>query len=166
MSDLTYSASPEIEEIATKLKARYYLYIGHVDIDSIQFSEKSGPKPKKGKVADISGISSAWVREYLAQFGSTKLYCLSAWSEAWEELSPAAQEWAVFRLLLAVHEANNGQIKKPDVSEFGIITEFMCSIGLGAHWEKKVGELPSLLDGVDPLPIPLPDLDTDDGSTL
>jgi hypothetical protein len=163
--DITYVQSLELYEIALKLKERYYLHLGHVDLDIIYFAEKLGDKPKKGKIAELSGISNPWVKALLAKNqNDNKLYCMSVWSAEWLEVTPAKKEWMVFKMLCSVHPQNDGKLNKPDISDFGYIQEFFMNAGVGPYWESQ-DDLPSLL-GADPLAIPPPPDDTDEGSTL
>ena len=166
--EVTYIESFELLELATKLLSVYFVYIGHVDLEMIYFAEKSGEKPKKAKVGDISGLTSNWAKLLLAKSGkNNKLYCMSVWGTEWAELSPAQREWVVFSLLTAVSPFNDGKLVKPDISDRGYILEYFMNEGVGPYWEKSEN-LPSLLDG-DPLPIPLPpDPEEDEaaGSTM
>ncbi len=148
MSDIVYSDSPELKQLAEEMKERYYEYLGQVDIDVIDFTEKTGTMPKKAKT------------------GNDKLYNLAVWGEAWDDLAPSTREWLVFKMLYSLDPESAGKVRKPDVNEFGIMIEYFCSIGIGPHWEKADGQLPSLMDGASPLPIPLPPLEQDDGSTV
>jgi hypothetical protein len=165
MANIEFIESYELLELAQKLKERYYLFIGHVDLEIIFFAEKIGEKPKKAKVAELSGVSNPWVKSLMAKNGkNNKLYCMSVHSAEWAEFSPAKREWAVFKLLCSVNPNNDGKIRKPDIGDFGFILEFFMNLGIGPYWEKQ-DTLPSLL-GDDPLPIPPPPDDTDEGSTL
>ena len=157
-----YSESPEIKELATKLKDRYYLHLGHVELDLVYFAEKTGSKPKKGRVGEISGISNAWVKQILSQFGNNQQYCLSVWTAEWEALSPGMREWLIFDALYSIKPEQDGKLRKPDVSEHGPILEFMMGQGIGYLWRNGESDLPSLL-GDTPLAIPLP-ADTSDTS--
>jgi len=166
-----YDESPEIKDIATKLKERYYLYIGHVDLDVIYFAEitSENGKPKKAKLGQLEGVSSAWLKQKMIEDKKGVLYCLSVWAEEWDGLDPASREWFLFDLLYSVSGECDGKVRKPDISEHGIIMQYMHQAGVGTYWRTLEKPLPSLLSSVDPLPIPLPPTDEDAktaGSTL
>jgi hypothetical protein len=163
--DVTFVESFELLDLAQKLKERYYLFVGHVDLELMYFAEKVGEKPKKAKIGELSGVSNPWVKALMAKNGkNNKLYCMSVWSAEWAELSPAKREWTVFKLLCSVNPENDGKARKPDIQDFGFILDYFMNEGIGPYWESK-DTLPSLL-GADPLPIPPPPDDTDEGSTL
>jgi hypothetical protein len=163
--DVTFIESFELLELATKLRERYYIYVGQADLDLIYFAEKVGEKPKKGKVAELSGISNPWVKALMSKNGkNNKLYCMSVWGAEWSQLTPAQREWAVFKLLCSIEPANNGKLVKPDIQDFGFILEYFMNEGIGPYWESK-DTLPSLLAN-DPLPIPPPPLPDDGDATV
>ena len=162
MDKITFTAAPDLQLLASKLKDRYYLYLGHVDLEMVHFTFKSAEKiPKSAKIMELSSIKSAWVRQLLAMLHDNRLYCISVWEEMWLELSPAQQEWLLFDAMYTIHPACDSRLRKPEVVEHGIICEF-----LGPYWRKAEAPLPSLLGGIDPLPIPPPPLsdDTDDST--
>lgn len=161
MAEKTYSKSPELKQMAEKLKDRYYLHLGYIDLDNIYFGEIDGAKPKKAGLIEISGVSSPWVRQLMIEKNNT-LYCIACWGIEWEELSPARREWWLFNALHYISPENDGKLRKPDVQEWGIICE--CKEA-GPYWKTKEF-LPSLLDGNEPVPFPLPRDTTDEGSTL
>lgn len=161
----TYSESPEIRMLAEAIKDRYYLYVGHVDLDTVHFAEITGAaKPKKAKVGEISGISSPWVRQLIISLGNSRLYCMAVWSEEYEELSPASREWLVFEALYSIHPECDGKLRKPDVVEHGPIVEYFASTNVGLYW-RKAEILPSLLSGDAPLPIPPPAFEDAEGDS-
>jgi len=161
--DVTYIESHELLELATKLKDRYYLFLGHIDLELIYFAEMIGDKPKKAKVISLSGISNPWVKAILAKDGKNhKLYCLSAWGNEWSQLGPSSKQWAVFKLLCNVEPAMDGKLKKYDIQDHGFIQEYMSLAHIGPYWEKS-DTLPDMLAD-DPLPIPPPPLEEEDES--
>ena len=63
--DITYVQSLELYEIALKLKERYYLHLGHVDLDIIYFAEKLGDKPKfRGKSPHEISLNNTQITEF------------------------------------------------------------------------------------------------------
>jgi len=164
MAEPTFTESYELLGLAKKLQERYHFFLGQVDLEAIWFTEALGEKPKTAKVASISGITKPWLKQLLAKMDkNNKLYCLSVWSQEWENLSPAQREWAVFHCLYAVAPEAEGKMRKPDVQGYGPIIDF-----LGPYWERRQ-DLPSMLDGDEPLPIPPPPADEEDdeiGSTI
>lgn len=160
MAERIYNVSHELRGMAEKLVSRYYLYLGTVDLDNIFFAEIEGEKPKRGKVMEVSGIRSAWVKQERQKDNKT-LYCLSVWGEDWDDIDPYKREWMVFDALMRISPINDGSLRKPDIQEFGCIVEF-----LGPYWREKE-QLPGLLDGDEALPIPLPRCkEEDEGSTV
>jgi hypothetical protein len=156
----SYSASPELEECARRLRERYWLYLGHVDINNIYFAEIEGEKPKKSGVLTLSGVSAPWVKTLLASYGNSRLYCMSVWSDEWKGMATQMREWLIFDALFAIDPVSDGKVRKPDVQEWGVLVEY-----LGPYWRKRQ-DLPSLLGGTEPLPIPPPQILEDEGSTL
>lgn len=162
MEKVIYSEASEMKDLATKIKERYFLYVGHVDLDTIHFTFKNAETiPKSAKIAELSSIKSAWVRQILAMLHDNRLYCISSWEEMWNDLEPEQKEWLIFDLMYSVHPSCDSRLRKPDVSEHGIICEF-----LGPYWRRGETPLPSLLGSIDPLPIPPPPMDGDDGATV
>jgi hypothetical protein len=161
-SDVVYADSINLYVLARELQEAYYDHIGHVDLESIYFAEKhtENEKPKKAKVCEISSISSAWIRQLFQKHNLHKSYCLSVWAEDWGRLTSTEQQWFMFDLLYSVAPDGNGKLRKPDVQEHGPLCEF-----LGPYWRKNTITLPSML-GTDPLPIPPPPLNQDDGSSI
>jgi hypothetical protein len=160
-SNNVYNESFELKELAENLKERYYLYLGYIDLDNIFFAEVGGVKPDKANVLSLSGIKSPWVKQLVrSQESNNYLYCLSVWSEEWLDINPDKQAWLVFEALLCISFRNNGDMRSPDVFGWGIMIEY-----LGPYWRNK-DELPSLLGEENPLPIPLPHLDEDEGDTF
>lgn len=150
MAEPTFTESHELMELASKLQDRYRYELGHVDLEMVYFAEKLGERGKNAKIVDVSGITSAWLKQLLSKAGkNNKLYCLSAWSQEWGELSPAQRHWAVFHCLYSISPNNDGKLRKPDVTGHGPIIEL-----LGPYWESR-NDLPDMLSG-DPLPIPPP----------
>ncbi len=166
MADKVYTEALDLKLTCEKIKDRYYLYLGHVDLDAIFFAEVSGAvRPKKGAVAEISGVSAQWLKQRLQEQADYTLYCLSVWGDDWTELSPNTQEWVLFDLLYSIDPANEGKLRKRDVQEHGIICEYLGPYWRGKH--AKGEDLPGLLSSKDPLPIPLPpEGDVDEGSTI
>ena len=161
-----YSESPEIRAVASDLVKLYYLHLGHVDLETVYFAEIEGEKPERSPVSEISGVSSPWVRQMMAQLGNYRLYCMGVWVTEWEELSPAQREWLVFDALYSVAPSCDGKLRRKDVQEHGIIVEL-----LGGYWRKGIiindKDLPILRDKENPVPIPVPpDPNPDEGSTL
>ena len=159
MEDKTYVESWELKKIADKLIERYYLYLGHVQTDNIYFADIIGAKPKKATIMQIGGVNSPWVKQFI-QKQNGALYCVSVWKDEWDETFPPQQEWLVFDALMRIDPHNDGKLVKPDVNEFGNIIEY-----LGPYWRSKT-DLPSLLGGDEPLPIPLPAYNSDEGSSV
>lgn len=164
MAEPTYNESYELAELASKLQDRYRYELGHVDLELIYFAEKLGEKGKKARVVDVVGITSAWLKQLLSKAGkNNKLYCLSAWSQEWGELSPAQKQWAIFNSLYSISLENDGKLRKPDVQGHGPIIEF-----LGPYWQARQ-DLPDMLSGdalgIPPPPEPQEDID-ELGSTL
>lgn len=160
-----YNKSNEVMELANKIKQRYYLYVGQVDLENVFFAEIDGEKPKRAGIMEVSGVSSSWVR-YILDQNHNALYCMAVWGQEWLDLAPNVKEWLVFDALLRIDPENTGKIRKPDINEFGMILDYFGNIGIGAYWRNKSDKLPSLLGGIDPLPIPLPPDDTDEGSSI
>lgn len=164
--DVSFVYSAELRLLAEKLRERYYLYIGHVDLDAIFFAEKFGDKPKGGPIVELNGVTNPWMKAMLVEHGQQgKHYCLSAWGSEWSEMGPEKRQWAVFKLLCGVDPRGEGKLRRPDINDFGFILEYMIDVGVGPYWE-KADILPDLL-GDYPLPIPPPpdEEDTSD-STL
>lgn len=161
MAEPTFNESYELAELASKLQERYRYELGHVDLELIYFAEKIGEKSKKAKIVEVSGITSAWLKQLLSKAGkNNKLYCLSAWSQEWSELTPAQQQWGVFNSLYSISLENDGKLRKQDVQGHGPIIEF-----LGPYWESS-NDLPDMLSG-DALGIPPPpDPENSDDSTV
>lgn len=159
MEDKTYSQSSELLIMAKQIIDRYHLYLGHIDLDNIYFAEIDGDKPKKSTVMQIGGITSEWVKQ-LVQKTNGALYCISVWRDEWDEIFPPMQKWMVFDALMRIDPHNDGKLMKPDVNEFGIIVEY-----IGPYWRNRT-DLPDLLDSDDPLPIPLPAYNVDEGSSV
>lgn len=159
MDDQEYNDSPELKDLAQHLISRYSLHLGHVDVENIFFAEINGEKPKKGKVARLAGASSKWVRQILAK-NNEAMYCLAVYGDTWTKLTPSQQQWIMFDLLLSIAPENDGKVNKPDCVEWGILVEYQ-----GAWWRKK-DSLPDMLNGLDPLPIPLPPMEEDEGATV
>jgi hypothetical protein len=165
LKNINYTEAPELRTLAEKLKDRYPLYIGHADLDMIYFAEMTEdtdkPKPKKS-VMTLQGLSAAWVKQLLQKdIKIDKRYCLAVWAEEWLEFEPAMQEWLMFDALYAVSPECDGKVRKRDVQEFGFICEF-----LGPYWRGGETDLESLLMSTDPLPIPVPPCEDEEGSTL
>lgn len=159
MDNKVYDESPELKILADKIIERYHLYLGYIDTDNIFFAEITGNKPKKSPIIQVAGITSSWVRDIVLK-SNNALYCIAVWAEEWTEISPDMQQWLIFDALLHVSEHNDGGLQKPDVNEFGILVEY-----LGPYWRKRE-DLPSLLGSLDPLPIPVPQDNTDEGSSV
>ena len=157
MEDKTYSQSSELRNMASKIIDNYHLYLGHIDLDNIYFADIDGEKPKRAGIMQIGGITSEWVRQLLQKTNGA-LYCISVWRDEWETIFSPMQEWMMFDALMRINPNNDGKLVKPDVNEFGIIVEF-----IGPYWRSRT-DLPSLLDG-DPLAIPLPTYNVDEGET-
>jgi hypothetical protein len=150
MAEPTFNESLDLYELAFKLQDRYRYELGHVDLELIYFAEKIGEKGKKAKIAEVSGITSAWLKQLLSKAGkNNKLYCLAVWSQEWGQLSPAQQQWAIFNSLYSISLENDGKLRKPDVQGHGPIIEF-----LGPYWQARK-DLPDMMSG-DPLGIPPP----------
>jgi hypothetical protein len=164
MAEPTFIESYELADIASQLQKRYMYELGHVDLDCIYFAEKIGEKGKKAQVVSISGINSPWLKQLLSKADKhNKLYCLSAWSQEWGQLSPAQKQWGVFDMLYSVALENNGKLRKCDVVGHGPIIEF-----LGPYWRFRK-DLPDMLNddplGIPPPPEPIEDIESQ-GSTL
>jgi hypothetical protein len=159
MEDRVYEESSELKDTAERLVERYYEYLGHVDLENIYFAAIQGSKPKKTSVMQIGGITSEWVKKLIKETKG-KIYCISVWASEWDEVFPSMREWMIFDALLRIDPHNDGKLIKPDVNEFGILIEY-----IGPYWRKK-DDLPSLLDSKDPLPIPLPAYESDEGSSV
>lgn len=140
----------EIKDIAKKLKEKYYLYIGYVNLDSIFFAKLTGEKPKKANILNVSGIKSAWVKYVLQRMSSEYVYCIYVWEEYWDNIYDSLQEWMIFDALLRIDQSCEGELREPDVCEWGFIVEY-----IGPYWRRRE-DLPSLLKSKNPLPIPLP----------
>lgn len=146
-----YTESIELKSMTKKMIEWYWLHISHVDIDNIFFAEIQEEKPKKAPIMFISGIKTKWVRQLLSSHPQYHyMYCIMIYKNEWDELYPVRKEWMLFDALLRIHPANNGSLRQPDVNDFGIILEY-----LGIYWRNK-DNLPSLLQGDKPLPIPSP----------
>lgn len=159
-SEVTYRESVNLRSLARELQERYFLHLGYIDMNAVYFAEKIGEKPAKAQVMELSGIKSPWVRQLLAEHSSNTQYCLAAWLTEWSELPYPQQEWFMFDALYSIGAENDGKVRGKDVCEHGIIADF-----LGVYWRKD-NDLPSLLLSQDPLPIPPPPIEHDEGSTL
>ncbi|MBS1722396.1 MAG: hypothetical protein JSS66_05255 [Armatimonadetes bacterium] len=159
-SDVTYQESVNLYALARQLQERYYLHLGYIDMDVIFFAEKIGEKPVKASVIETSGVRSPWVRQVLSQNSSHKRYCVAAWSGEWSKLPYPKQEWMMFDALYSIGVTNDGKLRSKDVLEHGIIADF-----LGVYWRGE-DDVPSLLSSEDPLPIPPPPIEHDEGSTI
>jgi len=160
MAEPTFNESYELAELASKLQDRYRYELGHVDLELLYFAEKIGEKGKNAKIVEVSGITSAWLKQLLSKAGkNNKLYCLSAWSQEWGELSPAQKQWFIFHCLYSIALENDGKLRKPDVQGHGPIIEF-----LGPYWQNRK-DLPDMLSG-DPLGIPPPPEPQDEEDAL
>lgn len=154
-----YSDCPELRDTAERLKEMYYLYIGHIDIASIQFAEIEGKKPKTASPVELSGMSAEWLKQMHLSQKDGKMYCVAAWTEEYEALSPSMREWTLFEALLYIHPENNGKKRKADVVGFGPMIQY-----LGVYWKDRT-DMPSMLaDG--PVPMIPPPLDQDDGQSI
>lgn len=165
---ITFEESPELKDLAQRLKDRYYMHIGHSDLDAIYFTEKDGEPPQKHNTAEIQGITSPPIRKMLEMLGGTYFYCIHIWKNDWENIHPNTREWLMFEMLYSVDPNNNGKVRQKDIVEFGPIAEFFANDEIGLRWRNKDGELPELL-GRQVLPIPLPPNEEEDesaGSTL
>ena len=160
-NEVSYRESINLYALARQLQERYYLHLGHVDLDVIYFADKTGDKPPKASVIEASGVRSGWVQQILNQNASHKRYCIAAWFVEWSELSFNKQEWLMFDALYSIGIENDGKLRVRDVVEHGVIADF-----LGVYWRSD-DEIPSLLQSKDPLPIPPPAaIHADEGSTL
>jgi hypothetical protein len=156
MKNVVYLESTELKNLAEKLKERYYVYIGYVDLEQIYFVEMVGEKPKKGPVIVLNGLSQKWVRDLLlGEVQDKKIYCLGVYDEAWAELSKAHKEWTLFRGLFSLSPSMDGTLRQIDVQDHSFILEYMIKNNYGANYMSQ-SILPSLLDSKDPIPIPLP----------
>ena len=162
--EIIYIESEDLKDLSSKLKDYYYLHLGHVDLETIYFAEKSGDMPKKINTIELLGVNNPSVRQILK---NDKNYVLSVWKDKWDELHPNTRLWLLFECLYSVEPGSKGKIKKPDIVEHAPIIEFFSSSSIGVHWRKCDGELPCLLADP-PLPLPLPpDPDEESsGSTL
>ena len=151
-----YTESLEILNLAKQLQEKYSAFIGYVDLDLVAFALVDGYKPKNAKVSQMSGITQAWVRDILFNKFNTKgkLYCLSVWSELWDELEQSKKEWVVFKSLYSISPDLDGKIRATDVQDYGFIIEYFIRSGFGPYWESK-DSLPSLLSQDLPLILPL-----------
>lgn len=138
----------EMAITAKELIKKYYAMLGHVDLSLVYFCTRSGEKPKKGKskTYEMSGIRSQWVKNLLSQGGinQRKLYCLCAWDDEWQRISPLQKQWIIFECLYAVGPESDGNLRKRDVSDFTPILTAMMDYGVGPDW-RNVKELPDLL---------------------
>lgn len=158
MAEKTFIDSHELYSLAKSLQSKHYLHLGHIDLEIVSFKEVFGEKPKKAEIAALSGISAAWVKELLA-LHTKKLYCLTVWSDAWNELPPNMRAWHIFRALLRIAPGNDGAVAKPDVNDFSTLLGF-----LGVGYLKRT-DLPDPL--ADDCALPPPEMDDDDeGSTF
>ena len=152
---IEYSESIEIKSIAQKLQEKYYPFIGYVDLEEIYFSEIIGFKPDKAPIWQISGLTQQWARDLMAEKSQQKMYCFAVWSDAWSEFSNNKKQWIIFRSLYSISPGGKGKLRTFDVQDYGFINEYFVRIGVGPYWQTK-DELPSLLDGKEPLPLILP----------
>jgi hypothetical protein len=159
-SEVTYRESVNLRTMARELQERYFLHLGYVDLDAVFFAEKIGEKPPKAQVVELSGVRAPWVRQILSEHSSNIRYCLSAWLTEWAETPYPRQEWLVFDALYSIDPKNDGKMRGKDIHEHGIIADF-----LGVYWRED-DEVPSLLQSPEPLPIPPPPIEHDEGSTL
>jgi len=156
MKNVVFLESSELKNLAEKLKERYYVYVGYVDLEQIYFAEMVGEKPKKGPVIVLSGLSQKWVRDLLlGDVQDKKIYCLGAYDEAWSALSKAHKEWTMFKALFSIAPSMDGTLRQIDVQDHSFILEYMIKNNYGANYMNQ-SILPSLLDSKDPIPIPLP----------
>ncbi len=82
MKNVVFLEAPEIKTMAEKLKERYYVYIGYVDLEQIYFAEMVGSTPKKAKPIALNGLAQKWVRDLLlGDIQDKKIYCLGVWEE-------------------------------------------------------------------------------------
>jgi hypothetical protein len=65
MKNVVFLEAPEIKTLAEKLKERYYVYIGYVDLEQIFFAEMVGFTPRKAKPIALNGLAQKWVRDLL-----------------------------------------------------------------------------------------------------
>ena len=154
MSSPEFIESKENYEIAVALQEKYFPFIGYVDLSLIYFAEMDGYKSKNAPIYQMTGMTQKWARTLLLSLGERKSYCLSVWSEQWQELEKTKKEWIIFKCLFMVSPQGNGKIRPFDVSDYGFIVEYFVRLGVGPYWEVKEG-LPSLLSG-DVLPLVLP----------
>lgn len=156
MKNVVFLESNELKNLAEKLKERYYVYIGYVDLEQIYFAEMVGEKPKKGPVIALNGLSQKWVRDLLlGNVQDKKIYCLGVYDEAWAALTKAHREWAMFKALFSIAPSMDGTLRQIDVQDHSFILEYMIKHNYGANYMNQ-SILPSLLDSKDPIPIPLP----------
>jgi hypothetical protein len=156
MNNVVFLEAPEIKSIAEKLKERYYVYIGYVDLEQIYFAEMVGHTPKKAKPVVVNGLAQKWVRDLLlGDVQDKKIYCLGVYEEKWAELTKAHKEWALFAALYSISPQNDGSIRQFEVQDYAFILEYFIKNNYGANYMNH-SILPSLLDSKDPLAIPLP----------
>jgi hypothetical protein len=156
LNNVEFYDAPDIKRLAEKLIERYYVYIGHADIDNIHFCEIDGVKPKSAPVCSMDGINKSWVRDLvITKSGDPKHYCFSVWSDDWKQLNDPQKEWQLFRCLYSIGQNNDGKLRRPDIEDYGFIVEFFVKNGISAKWETD-DMLPSLLNSKNPLEIPLP----------
>jgi len=155
MENIEFQNSLEMSEIAKKLQERYFPFIGYVDLDEILFAEIIGFKPEKAPIFNMSGITQKWARDIILSNNQKKLYCFSAWSDSWSELTEAKKEWLIFRSIYSISPQGEGKIRPFDVQDHGFINEYFVRIGIGPYWITK-DDLPSLLKDNEVLPLILP----------
>lgn len=155
MQDIVYIESEDLKILADQLREKYFLHLGHVDLDAIYFVEKVGDEPKKIKVIEILGVTNGGIRQMLQQVGRNQSYCMQVWQDAWNALHPYAQQWLMFEVLYSIKRGNEGYLKKPDVVEYGPIIEYFASSNIGIHWRENQEDLPDMLAQIS-LPMPLP----------
>jgi hypothetical protein len=158
VSDTHYELSPDLQDIAERLYARYGNHLGHVNLSDIVFLKKWGRRPKKSQVGEIS-IVKGYAKTLLEEYGQNFCFEFSVWADAWDQLDPSIQQLLVFHGLYSVTPGAS-KLRQPDVQEHGPIASYF-----GVYWRReKVVE--SLLDGPAALPIPLPpDPEPDEGQT-
>lgn len=160
-SEVTYQESTQLRVLAHQLRERYYLHLGHVDLDTVFFAEKTGDKPKKAGIIELGGVKSPWLRQVLERSANHQRYCIAAWGNDWGFLDDTVKEWLLFDMLYSIDPDAEGAIRKRDVVEHGVIASY-----LGVYWREET-VLPSLLSSPEPLNIPPPPICEDDGdSTL
>jgi hypothetical protein len=156
MKNVVFLECSPLKELAEKLKERYYMYIGYVDLEAVYFVEMVGKKPEKSPVAVVNGLAQKWVRDLLlGDIQNKKIYCLGVWDEAWDALPKAHKEWVMFRALFSFSPSMDGTIRQFDVQDYSFVLEYMIKNNYGANYLNK-SILPSLLDSKEPLAIPLP----------